>query len=199
MNATDSFKQLIARSRDGDEQAIEALVEQYEPAIRRIARRALGTSLRPYLDSLDLTQSVHAAIFDGLHTGKLDFSVPQQLVAFAATMIRNRTIDRWRHHRRQDRPSHAPYDESSDELLERLTALRSISESPADEVAAKDFSEQLLASLDEIDRRLLELKLDGHSTKDASEILGVEAGMLRVRLMRLRKRLRDSKFLSDWV
>jgi DNA-directed RNA polymerase specialized sigma24 family protein len=37
------------------------------------------------------------------------------------------------------------------------------------------------------------------STKDASEILEVDAGMLRVRLMRLRKRLRESNLLSGWV
>ena len=41
---------------------MEELVAAYEPEVRLVARVRLGTALRPYLDSVDLVQSVHRSV-----------------------------------------------------------------------------------------------------------------------------------------
>ena len=47
----------------------------------------LGPALRPYLDSLDLVQSVHRSLLLGLRQEKYDISSPDQIIALAVTLV----------------------------------------------------------------------------------------------------------------
>src|SRR5690348_16259844 len=104
-----SFDDLMSRARGGDGPALAELARQYEPEIRMMARLLLGPALRPYLDSMDLVQSVHRSLLVGLRQGKYEFSGPDRLVALALTMIRRKVARKWRRHRQQQRPA-APGD-----------------------------------------------------------------------------------------
>jgi DNA-directed RNA polymerase specialized sigma24 family protein len=55
-----------------------------------------------------------------------------------------------------------------------------------------DQVEQILRPLDENDRRLIELRLEGCGTAEAARKLGLDPDVSRVRLNRLRKRLEAS-------
>src|SRR6516165_6904338 len=101
--ATADFTGLLARARDGDPEALAELVRQYEPEVRIVARVLLGPALRPYLDSLDLVQSVHRSLLLGLRHGKVDVSSPERLVALATTMVRRKIARQWRRLQRQKR------------------------------------------------------------------------------------------------
>ena len=65
-SSDDGFSHLMQRARDGDRLAIEQLVCLYEAEVRVIARIGLGAPLRPYLDTVDLVQSVHRSLLTGL-------------------------------------------------------------------------------------------------------------------------------------
>src|SRR5688572_13426990 len=82
------FPELLARARAGDAEALTELVRTYESEVRVYARVLLGPALRPHLDSLDVVQSVHRSLMFGLRQGKFDLSTPQNLIAFALTMVR---------------------------------------------------------------------------------------------------------------
>ncbi len=97
----DEFAILIQRAQDGDIAAIEQLVRTYEPEVRVIARVRLGAPLRPFLDTVDLVQSVHRSLLVGLRAGKFDISSPQKLVALALTIVRRKTARKWRRARRR--------------------------------------------------------------------------------------------------
>ena len=97
------FERLIELARTGDAAAIESLVEQYEPEVRTVVRLRLGQALRPYLDSVDVMQSVHKSLMIGLQKGRFDISSPQKLVALAMTMVRRKVARHWRKMRRQQR------------------------------------------------------------------------------------------------
>ncbi|MCU0872396.1 MAG: helix-turn-helix domain-containing protein [Pirellulaceae bacterium] len=56
---------LLARVRAGDEDALVQLLRGYEHRIRAAARVMLSDLLRPYLDSLDVVQSVYCALLPG--------------------------------------------------------------------------------------------------------------------------------------
>src|SRR5437867_7881602 len=102
-DTANDFAALLARARGGDRQALEQLARQYEPKVRIVARVLLGPALRPYLDSMDLVQSVHRSLMLGLRVKKYDLAGPENLVALAVTLVRRKVARQWRHLQRQQR------------------------------------------------------------------------------------------------
>src|SRR5580693_5611554 len=98
-SSPDSFLELIARVRAGDEHAAAELVRHYEPAIRRAARvRLVDTRLNRLLDSMDICQSVMASFFVRAALGQFDLNTPDQLLRLLATMTRNKLIGQVKGH-----------------------------------------------------------------------------------------------------
>ncbi len=97
MDAERSFADLVAQVRNGDQTAAAALVREYEPFIRRAARNRLRTSqLRRILDSVDVSQSVLASLFDRTAKGQYTLQSAEQLERLLVTMVRNKVTDVWR-------------------------------------------------------------------------------------------------------
>jgi RNA polymerase sigma-70 factor (ECF subfamily) len=193
----EDFKGLLSRARAGDRVALEHLVRHYERAVRLVARVRLGPALRPYLDSVDLAQSVHHSLLLGLREGKFDVSTADELVALAITIVQRKVARHWRHLRRQQRLSGESPDAGN---LPQLLA--SLSDSAQDPAVAAELSDRLarvLSELDDTERKLIELRLAGHSTVEVARLLGLQANVLRVRLSRLRQRLRSSGALTEWL
>jgi RNA polymerase sigma-70 factor (ECF subfamily) len=196
MTAVADFNTLLLRARQGDEAAIGQLVQQYEGIIRRAASGLLGQAMRPYLDSLDLVQSVHRSLLIGLRHDKFDISTPNNLIALALTMVRRKVARHWRKLKHQ--PSvQAP--NNPDETNTHLNQVPDTATGPANTVHFTDEMQRLLAELDPTDRRLVELRLQGHSTADVARLLNVDSRFLRVRLGRLRKRLQERGLLNEWL
>lgn len=195
--SAEEFDHLLAAAREGDRAAMTRLVELYEPEVRMVARMRLGPALRPYLDSVDLLQSVHRSLLMGLRDQRFEIASPGKLVALALTMVRRKAARQWRRNRRQQRPA-SPAD-SSGATLDLFSALQSREADPAREAERLDRAQQLMNELEPIDRSLLGLRMQGLSTVDAARELGLDPDVLRVRLSRLRRRLRDRGFEDDWV
>lgn len=193
----DDFSELLNRARHGDKQAVERLIERYEPEIRVVARVRLGPALRPYLDSVDLVQSVHRSLMIGLRHNRFNISTPEQLVGLAITMIRRKVASRWRHLRRQQRLSLA--DDDSRNLPQVLISLTSSSLDPGDDANLRDEVERLFQHLSETERQLIDLRLDGNTTAEAARKLKQDPDVLRVQLSRLRKRLKKIGLFSEWL
>jgi RNA polymerase sigma factor (sigma-70 family) len=193
----DSYADLLARARRGDQVALAELVRQYEPKVRVVARVLLGPALRPYLDSVDLVQSVHHSLLLGLRQQKFDIAGPDQLVALALTIVRRKVARHWRHLRRQQRLSLGPGDAAG--LADVLTSLSSPQADPAQAAQYNDQVRQLCGNLDDSERRMLQLRLQGYSTAEIAQDLGLHAIALRVRLTRLRQRLQATGVLTDWL
>lgn len=193
------FAALVTRSAEGDPAAIDELVRQYEPKVRVVARVLLGPALRPYLDSVDLAQSVHKSIVTGLRESRFDIAGPDQLVGLAITILRRKAARHWRHLQRQRRLSGDGSNRSTDDLPSVLTALSSPGVDPADEAQFRDQLTRLCDHLDETERRLLDLRLEGYTPSEIADQLGVSRVALRVRLTRLRQRLQASGAITDWL
>ena len=171
---------LMSKVRKGDENALAELVEEYRDPIRRVARRLLGKALRPHLDSVDMVQLIHEALLLCVRNQKIELSSPENLLAFAMTLLRRKIAFYWR------KIKHQPGLEHSKCLDQEVGE-----GSPVDAFAFSEEVENLLRRLDPMDRKLLELRLDGCTTAEAGRILGIDPSVLRVRLGRLRKRLHD--------
>ena len=195
--APTEFAALLASARAGDEAAAARLVRAYEPQVRIAARVLLGPALRPYLDSVDLVQSVHRSLLLGLRAQKVDLAGPDNLIALTVLMVRRKVARRWAHLRRQQRLSGAPA--GRDDLPGLLLGVSSPQADPAREAAYRDMVRQLCRQLSEAERRMLELRLQGHTTAEVAAALGVSPIALRVRLTRLRQRLQDGGVFADWL
>lgn len=192
-----AFAELVARVRQGDQTALDDLVRQYEPEVRLVARLRLGPALRPYLDSMDLVQSVHRSLIVGLKQDKYELHEPGQLIALALTIVRRKAARHWRKLQRQDRPSGSKTGEGN--LPSVLQNLADSTDHPAAGVTLDDTVQALCKNLSPDEKRLLELHLEGYRTVEAAEKLGVNADVLRVKLSRLRAKLRATGLADDWL
>ena len=187
------IQKTLDRASQGDINAIAELVEKFEPEIRVIARRQLGPALRPYLDSMDIVQSVHRTLFLGLQNEQFQFESPGRLMAFVSMLVRRKTARQWRKHRRQQRESGV---EVSDRGVSDFMMAWRTREEPTDEVAQREQIERVLSHLDPTEKKLVTLRMEGRSTAEAARMLGLDPDATRVRLSRLRDKLQQSPLFA---
>src|SRR5262245_26529400 len=195
-DAASPFAEVLARAGQGDSAAMSAVAQHYEAEIRVMARVLLGPALRPYLDSMDLVQSVHRSLMVHLRAGQLELSQPDQLLALALTMIRRKVARQWRRHRRQQRLDGTLHEQPLPQLLTRLHCPDDdpVRRSQIDEAIAK-----LLRHITSVDRQIMELRLEGFNNAEIAERLGLDPDGLRVRISRLRHRLHSDHLLDEWL
>jgi RNA polymerase sigma-70 factor (ECF subfamily) len=191
-----NFTDLVDRVKRGDNAALAELVQQYEPEVRLVARLRLGPALRPYLDSVDLVQSVHRSVLIGLRDAKYALQSPDQLIALALTIVRRKVARQWQRLRRQQRDSGIRDGEGH--LPDLLQNLATPQPDPGEQAAQRDLLEKVCAGLDASERQLIELKLLGFRTVEIARQLGLNPDVLRVKLSRLRRRFTDLGLATDW-
>lgn len=192
---TDDFAALMARAAEGDPAAQDLLCRHYEAKVRVVARVLLGPALRPYLDSVDLVQSVHRSLLLGLRDEKFDISSPEKLVALASTIVRRKVARNWRKHRRQQRI--VPRETDSRPLVQELLDLSVHDADPSAAAQYREQMERLCQTLNATERRMLAMRLDGYTTAEVAQELGLHPVALRVRWTRLRQRLQAAGVLAE--
>jgi RNA polymerase sigma factor (sigma-70 family) len=195
--ACQSFAELLKRTRQGDPEAALAIAREYERELLMVARVQLGPALRPYLDSIDLVQSVHRSLLIGLRQDKYDISTPGNLIALALTMVRRKVARHWRRHQRQQRLDTGRADETSH--VDLLASLANSEGDPARAAQMQDAVEHLWNHLDAIEKNLVGLRMKGFSTAEAARELQLDPDVLRVRLSRLRQRLESTGIMTEWL
>jgi RNA polymerase sigma-70 factor (ECF subfamily) len=194
--ASQQFAALIAHARQGDASALRELAQQYEDEVRVVARVLLGPALRPYLDSIDLVQSVHKSLMLGLRRDRFDITSPEKLVALAVEMVRRKIGRKWRHLRKQRRFD-TPTDSSTATPPWAGKATPQIG--PAENAQLNDAVLQVCRSLTAAERRIIDLRLEGNSIVSIAKQLGMDDHVLRARMSRLRQRLREAGALTEWL
>lgn len=194
--AEPTFDDLLARARQGNESALAELARRYEPEVRAVARVRLGPALRPYLDTIDLVQSVHRSLLHGLRQNKFVFAGPDQLVALALTIVRRKVARAWQRAQRQQRPGPGPGGGESS-LPDLLLTMADDAPDPTRTAESRDAVDRLCRDLEPFDRRLLELSAQGYRTVEIAARLGLNADVLRVRMSRLRAKLRTAG-VAEW-
>jgi RNA polymerase sigma factor (sigma-70 family) len=189
------FDELLTRARSGDESAMAALVERYEPEVRMVARIRLGAALRRHLDSVDLVQSVHKSLMLGLRADRYDISTPEQLIALALTIVRRKVSRQWRKLKRQQSLSGGV--SKSEDLPDLIASLSASDSDPAQIASVREATAHVLKGLNETETRVMELRLEGHTTAEVARRLGLDADVLRVKLSRLRRQLRERGVMNE--
>lgn len=160
-----------------------------------VVRVLLGPQLRPHLDSMDLIQSVHRSLLAGLRDKRFSIASPENLVALACTMVRRKVARQWRKHKRQTRLEGSTEDSQS--LAEILQSLFCREGEPSEHAEYRSSLEKICESLNGIERQMLERKLEGYTTGEVAEQLGMHPVAIRVRWSRLRDRFASQKIFLE--
>ncbi len=188
-----SIEELLRRVRAGDQDAAAMLVKRYEPAIRRAVRfRISDAGLAPLLDSMDICQSVLGSFFIRVATGQYKLETPEQLTKLLTTMARNKLISHARRQHAQRRDNRRVSSEA-----EAAGRLVSAGESPSKLVAQRDLLQEIERRLSPDERRILELRNEGHEWTTIALELGGSADTLRRRLSRALDRVAEQLGLDD--
>jgi len=186
MSSDQSFRALLAQVRAGNEEAAAALVQQYEPAIRRAVRvRLTDPALRRVMDSVDVCQSVLANFFVRMQAGQFDLESPKQLLNLLITMAQNRLRD-------HVRGQHAECRDQRRVLADGAPALEAVADeqaTPSQIVAAKEMFQRMCGQLSPEEKYLVDQRALGREWQELADELGGSADALRMKLTRALNRL----------
>jgi RNA polymerase sigma factor (sigma-70 family) len=193
--ADDEFVKLLARVRLGDDSAADELIRRYERAVLRCVRSRLSRTLRGAMDSMDVMQSVHRSLLIGLKNERFQMTSPQQLIGLAVVMVQRKVARHWRKEKKL--PTRGTVATSCGDDVICIESVPSTDSTPSEVAAATDLLDRFLSQLNDLDRQLVQLKLEGYNSVDAGGIMHLEPAFIRMRWSRLRQRLREREHLND--
>lgn len=172
------FDQVIARLREGSEDAAWQLIQRFGPQILRVVRRRLPDVLRRKFDSQDFVQAAWASIFT--HRSRLvRIKTSDEFIAFMGAVASNKVGMEVRR-RLQGRKYNVQFEQSFDESSEeRRGAVNSHQPSPSQVAVAKERWSQLIADQPSHYQRIVELRYSGVSYKDIADQLGFDESTVR--------------------
>jgi RNA polymerase sigma factor (sigma-70 family) len=185
---SDDFHNLMQKIRQGSEDAAWQLVTRYGGALRQAVRRVLSARLRPKFDSADFVQIVWLSFFRvPAHRGQFDN--PAALVAYLARMAQYKVGMETRR-----RLASAKYNLNAERSLDgpasaERTGLADPSSAPVNVAIAREQWSLLIEGQPERYRRIIELKLQGHSCKEIADRLQLAECTVRRFLNKLLRKI----------
>ena len=184
----DEDRPLVARAREGDFEAFEALVAKYQHILYRLALRIVGRTH----DAEEVVQQTLMSVIEHIDGFREEarFSTWMSRIAtnHSLALLRKRS-------RRQTIPLVEDQRNESEDGLPHPGYIAQWRETP-DEIASRHETRQLLdealAELDEKYRLVFVLRdVEGFSTAETAEILEISISNAKVRLLRARLMLRE--------
>jgi RNA polymerase sigma-70 factor (ECF subfamily) len=187
----DDFAAFLARVRAGDDDAATELVCRFEGAIRREIRlRLTNPSVSRVHDDEDVCQSVLASFFVRAALGQYELHDAAQLRQLLLGMARKKTALARRRQHAQKRGGGKTLVKADDHLAgEGATASRI--------VANRDLLEQVRQRLGEEERRIAELRGQGHEWAEIARQLGGTPDGRRMQFTRALDRINQELGLED--
>lgn len=186
----DDWRCLIEGLRTGDEQVAREFWEEYGPLLHRIAERHLPAVLRRRVAAEDVVQSALRTFLRRVQDGQFQMEDPDGLWRLLSAITLNKLRWQTRFHFRRKRgldreQALTPAPDQEREAFQPADP----GPTPAEAAEFADQFEQLLGSLDEEERRLVELKLQDCTNDEAAERLGCSERTVRRLLNRVKARL----------
>jgi len=186
----DSFAEWVAGLRARDDAAAREVCQRFTGRLIALAQRQFHFALKHKVDPEDVVQSAFKSFFHRCGEGKLEVETWNGLWGLLTLITLRKCSNRVEYHRAQCRDAarevagppgvepEAPWPE---------TAGRE--PTPLEAAVLNETVEQLFSSLDEKQRPVLELSLQGYTTREISEQLGRAERTVRLLREGVRKRL----------
>ncbi len=185
--ADDPAKDLVARWRAGDQTAAEELYRHYAGRLIALARSRLSARLGQRIDPEDVVQSAYRSFFADSRAGRYDLQCGTDLWHLLLTITLHKLQCQVQHHSAQKRAVAQEQSFGSEDSLHGIQAyVAAHGPSPVEAVALIDEVEHIMRPLSPPQRRIVELRLQGHQ-------LGEIAAALSCSLSTVRRVLDDLK------
>ena len=158
----DDSANLVVQWCAGNEQAAAELFQRYANQLIELARTRLSARLNRRLDPEDVVLSAYRSFFAGCRRGQFEIErggdLWRLLVAMTLRKLYRQVKRNLRQKRsvRKERPAANPFSGMEPRMLAREP-------SPVESVALADELEQVMAPLEPLQRRMLELRLQGYN------------------------------------
>jgi RNA polymerase sigma-70 factor (ECF subfamily) len=186
---SDSFADFLARLQTRDDDAARELFGRFAARLIALARRRIDDGLRHRIDPEDVVQSAYKSFFCRYGDGNLEAvgwdSLWGLLVLITVRKCAERAAFHTAERRDAGREVAPPAGDGSSQRAEPLGR----EPTPSEAAVLSETVEQLFASLDEDERPVLELSLQGYTTREISEQLGRAERTVRLLREGLRHRL----------
>lgn len=188
--ADPGFADLVRRSKEGDEEAIRALLAQFELEVRLAVRRRLPRILRTKFDSMDFVQTVWASIFVGGAVDPTRFESREHLLAYLMGVAGNKVRQEYRR-----RTCSRRYDVRREEPLyvrrsgrDEPREVASAEPSASEDFRGRERMEGLLRGRTEKEREILRLRHQGLTFEEIALRTGLNERTARRLIEELRRR-----------
>jgi RNA polymerase sigma-70 factor (ECF subfamily) len=185
---SDSFAEFLARLHNGDDAAAQELFGRFTHQLIALALRHVDTGLRHKVDPEDVVQSVYKSFFLRYGNANLEVVNWNSLWGLLTLITVRKCAERAAYHLADCRDAAREVAQSRGEEATPWREPFGREPTPHEAVVMSETVEQLLADLDEEERPILQLSLQGFTTREVSERLG--RAERTVRLLREGVRLR---------
>lgn len=166
-------RELVAKYRAGSESAARELFDRYCEKLMRLSRRRIGQRMASRIDPEDAVQSAFRTFFARVKTDQFTFNGESDLFKLLVRLTVNKTLRQIAHHRAAKRdPGREAAQASSGDEVDLLNQITNGEPAPEMQVALIEEFERFLSLLPDFDRKVLEMKFQGHTTAEIAEQLG---------------------------
>jgi RNA polymerase sigma-70 factor (ECF subfamily) len=186
---SNSFAEFLARLHRGDDAAAKELFARFTHQLIALALRRIDAGLRHKVDPEDVVQSVYKSFFVRYGAANLEIVNWNSLWGLLTLITVRKCAERAAYHRAECRD--ATREVSAPQGAEAAPWLEPLGREPTPLEAAvlNETVKQLFADLDEDERPILELSLQGYTTREISERLGRAERTVRLLREGIRHRL----------
>lgn len=186
---SDSFAEFLRRLQARDDVAARQLFGRFTHQLITLALRHINAELRHKVDPEDVAQSAFKSFFHRYGEGGLEVVNWNSLWGLLAMITVRKCAERAAYHRAECRDAarevSPPREDEPAPWLEHFGR----EPTPLEAAVLNETVEQLLAGLDEEERPIVELSLQGHTTREISERLGRAERTVRLLRENVRHRL----------
>jgi len=168
---SDSFAQFLARLHNQDDAAAQELFVRFAHQLIALALRHIDAGLRHKVDPEDVVQSVYKSFFVRYGAGNLDVVNWNSLWGLLTLITVRKCAERAAYHHAECRDAAREVSPRGEEAVPWPEPFGR-EPTPLEAAVLSETVEHLFAGLDEQERLVLELSLQGYTTREISERLG---------------------------
>jgi RNA polymerase sigma-70 factor (ECF subfamily) len=179
-------RELVAAYRAGSDTAARILFDRYCEKLLRLAQRRIGHQLAGRIDPEDIIQSAFRTFFIHIRRDEFTFAQQNDLFKLLVRLTVHKTLRQIAYHRAAKRD---PNREVTRIINDRDLWEQFVSQEPPPEaeVTLLEEMERFLSLFSQFERQVLELRLQGYSTREIAQMLNTYDRKIRRILERVQK------------
>jgi RNA polymerase sigma-70 factor (ECF subfamily) len=185
MSEPRSVESFVNSLRRGDPETVRKVFDSYVDRLVAMARKRISQRLASRIDAEDIVQSVFRTFFHRAAQGQFTINAEDDVCKMLARITVHKTFRQIAHHQAGKRDAGREVGRGDDEQ-DVVVNLASREPAPEEAAALLDQLEHFLAQLRPEDRQILELRMQGFSTLEIAQQLGITDRKIRRLMERIR-------------